>query len=57
MIGKEKSTNSAFSTQQSIQISIACERVQNAINMNLTKTNKDLIHKAEEITLKTKKIC
>lgn len=44
----EKSKGTIFPPQQSAQISIACEQVQNAININLAKANEELIHKAEK---------
>jgi hypothetical protein len=50
-------TNSTFSKQQRTQISNACERVQNAININnstLAQLNADLVRKADEIAIKWK---
>ena len=47
----------AFSQQQITQISNACERVQNAININnstLAVLNESLVRKADEIAIKWK---
>ena len=48
-------TNSAFTQQQRTQISNACERVQDAININnstIAQLNADLVRKADEIAIK-----
>ncbi len=57
MTDKKTSTNMAFSQEQRTQISNACERVQDAININnstLAHLNADLVRKADEIAIKWK---
>jgi len=57
MKGKKKSTDLVFSQEQRAQIGNACERVQNAININnstLAQLNADLVRKADEIAIKWK---
>lgn len=57
MTDNMKCTNTAFSQQQRTEISNACERVQNAININnsiFAEINENLVRKADEIAIKWK---